>query len=114
MTGESEKGPDISRADDHPLSGDELNQALAQLPGWRLVEREGIKHIERVFRFRDFAQALAFSVRVGEAAESAAHHPAILTEWGKVTVTWWTHRLDGLHQDDFVMAARTDDLYAPG
>ena len=55
MTGESEKGPDISRADDHPLSGDDLKRALEELPGWRLVEREGVDRIERVFRFRDFA-----------------------------------------------------------
>ena len=113
MMGDAEKNLDVSRADDHPLSGDDLTGALAKLPGWQLVKREGIDRLERAFRFRNFAQALAFTARVGEAAEASDHHPAILTEWGKVTVTWWTHRIKGLHRNDFAMARRTDDLYSP-
>jgi 4a-hydroxytetrahydrobiopterin dehydratase len=63
-----------------------------------------------VFRFDDFAQALAFTNAVGELAEAENHHPALLTEWGRVTVTWWTHVSRGLSRNDFVMAAKTDEL----
>jgi 4a-hydroxytetrahydrobiopterin dehydratase len=80
------------------------------VPDWSLVERDGIPRLERVFRFGDFAAALAFTDRVGALAEEEGHHPAILTEWGRVTVTWWTHKIRNLHVNDFVMAARTDRL----
>ena len=80
------------------------------IPDWELVERDGIPRLERVFRFDDFKGALAFTQRVGELAEEEAHHPAILTEWGRVTVTWWTHKIRGLHRNDFIMAAKTDRL----
>jgi 4a-hydroxytetrahydrobiopterin dehydratase len=81
-----------------------------QVPEWQIVERDGIKRLERAFKFRNFVQALAFTNRVGELAEAEGHHPAILTEWGRVTVTWWTHKIEGLHRNDFIMAARTDLL----
>jgi 4a-hydroxytetrahydrobiopterin dehydratase len=92
------------------LTEAEIAELRPQVPDWHLVEREGIKRLERVFGFRDFAEALAFTERVGEHAEEEGHHPALLTEWGKVTVTWWTHKIRGLHQNDFVMAAKTDEL----
>ena len=79
-----------------------------EVPGWRIVEREGIERLERVFAFPDFVKALAFTNRVGALAEEEGHHPALLTEWGRVTVTWWTHTIRGLHRNDFVMAAKTD------
>jgi 4a-hydroxytetrahydrobiopterin dehydratase len=85
-----------------------------QVPEWAVVEREGIPRLERVFEFPDFAQALAFTNRVGEIAEDEGHHPALLTEWGRVTVTWWTHKIRGLHRNDFVMAARTDEVVRAG
>ena len=80
----------------------EARTLLAGLPEWRVVEHQ------RVFTFLDFAAALAFTNRVGAVAESQGHHPALLTEWGRVTVRWWTHAIHGLHRNDFVMAARTD------
>jgi len=83
-----------------------------QVPAWEIVERDGIKRLERVFTFDTFVQALAFTNKVGELAEEEGHHPALLTEWGKVTVTWWTHKIKGLHQNDFIMAAKTDQAYA--
>ena len=67
--------------------------------------------LERAFKFRTFAQALAFTNKVGEVAELEGHHPALLTEWGKVTVTWWTHKIRGLHKNDFICAAKTDELF---
>ncbi|NIO70209.1 MAG: 4a-hydroxytetrahydrobiopterin dehydratase [Anaerolineae bacterium] len=92
----------------------EMAEFLPQVPEWKVVERNGIKRLERVFKFPDFVQALAFTNKVGELAEAEGHHPAILTEWGKVTVTWWTHKIKGLHRNDFIMAAKTDRLYSPG
>ncbi len=83
-----------------------------EVPEWLIVERDGIKRLERVFRFPDFAQALAFTNAVGAIAEEEGHHPALLTEWGRVTVEWWTHKIRGMHRNDFIMAAKTDQLYA--
>lgn len=76
------------------------------------MDADGISHLERTFRFKNFAQALAFTNRVGELAESEGHHPLLQTEWGKVKVSWWTHVIRDLHQNDFIMAAKTDILYA--
>jgi 4a-hydroxytetrahydrobiopterin dehydratase len=92
----------------------EIARLAPQIPDWALVERDGIRRLERVFRFRDFAAALAFTNRVGALAEEQGHHPALLTEWGRVTVTWWTHAIGGLHRNDFIMAARTDALHEAG
>lgn len=88
----------------------EIEELKREVPGWSLVERDGILRLERVFHFADFAAALAFTDRVGALAEAEGHHPAILTEWGRVTVTWWTHKIHGLHRNDFVMAAKADAL----
>ena len=82
------------------------------MPEWELAEVDGVKRLRRVFAFDDFASALEFTNRVGAAAEEEGHHPALLTEWGRVTVSWWTHKIKGLHRNDFVMAAKTDQLYA--
>jgi len=87
---------------------------LAQVPAWNVVDRDGMRHLERVFPFPDFAAALAFTNRVGALAEQYGHHPAITTEWGKVTVAWWTHSVGGLHLNDFIMAAKTDELVRGG
>jgi 4a-hydroxytetrahydrobiopterin dehydratase len=94
------------------LTGEEVAEFQPQVPEWQVVERDGIKRLERVFQFPNFTGALAFTNRVGELAESEGHHPAILTEWGRVTVTWWTHKIKGLHRNDFIMAAKTDELYS--
>lgn len=93
-----------------PVSEAEIKEFKPQVPDWTLVERDGIRRLERVFQFPDFVQALAFTNRVGALAEAEGHHPALLTEWGRVTVTWWTHAIRGLHRNDFIMAAKTDTL----
>jgi 4a-hydroxytetrahydrobiopterin dehydratase len=98
---------------DAPRVPEEEVPALRQeIPDWELIEQDGIPRLQRVYRFDNFADALAFTMRVGELAESEGHHPAILTEWGRVTVSWWTHKIRGLHRNDFIMAAKTDRLAA--
>jgi 4a-hydroxytetrahydrobiopterin dehydratase len=89
---------------------DDRDALRAAIPEWELVAEGGIERLRRVFRFDDFAQALAFTNAVAEIAEAENHHPALLTAWGSVTVTWWTHVADGLTRNDFVMAAKTDRL----
>lgn len=89
----------------------EIAEYLEQLNGWAVVAGNGIKRLERVFPFADFTEALTFTNAVGELAESQGHHPALLTEWGRVRVAWWTHKIGGLHRTDFIMAAKTDQLY---
>ncbi|MCH8010679.1 MAG: 4a-hydroxytetrahydrobiopterin dehydratase [Candidatus Marinimicrobia bacterium] len=93
------------------VTEEEVAEFKPQVPDWDIVEREGINRLERAFSFKNFVEALAFTNRVGELAEEEDHHPALLTEWGKVMVTWWTHKIRGLHQNDFIMAAKTDRLY---
>ena len=90
----------------------EIAELRPEVRDWRLLERDGIARLERVFQFASFADALAFTNRVGALAEEQGHHPALLTEWGRVTVTWWTHKIRGLHRNDFIMAAKTDALAA--
>lgn len=98
------------RGDVPPLTDEEVERLKPQVSGWELIQVDGIPRLQRTFKFKNFAEALSFTNRVGELAEAEDHHPAILTEWGKVTVTWWTHKIKGLHQNDFIMAAKTDAL----
>jgi len=90
----------------------EIKELHPQVPEWEIVERNNIKRLERVFRFKNFKEALEFTNKVGEIAEQEGHHPVIVTEWGRVKVSWWTHKIKGLHQNDFIMAAKTNELYS--
>jgi 4a-hydroxytetrahydrobiopterin dehydratase len=92
------------------VTDQEIAELYPQVPDWRIMEVDGVKRLERVFTFDDFRHALDFTRKVGEIAEDEGHHPALLTEWGRTTVTWWTHKIRGLHRNDFVMAAKTDQL----
>ena len=91
-----------------PAGSEEIDELHRQVPDWKVVERDGVKRLERSFPFDDFVTALEFTNRVGALAEEEGHHPVLTTEWGKVTVTWWTHAIGGLHENDFVMAAKAD------
>jgi 4a-hydroxytetrahydrobiopterin dehydratase len=91
------------------LTDAELEALRPQIADWQVVEVDGERRLVRTYRVRDFAAALALTDRVGALAEAEKHHPAILTEWGKVTVSWWTHKIGGLHRNDVIMAAKTDD-----
>ena len=100
------------RRDSPRVTEVEIVELRREVSAWQLVERDGIARLERLFHFPSFADALAFTNRVGALAEAEGHHPALLTEWGRVTVTWWTHKIRGLHRNDFIMAAKTDTLAA--
>lgn len=99
------------RADAPQISDQDLAALLPQIPDWSTIVVDGVMQLQREFGFPDFAQAMAFSNRVGDLAEAEGHHPAILTEWGGVTVTWWSHKIRGLHKNDLIMAARTDSVH---
>jgi 4a-hydroxytetrahydrobiopterin dehydratase len=99
------------RKDSPTVTDEEIAELKPQVPEWELVAPDGIKRLRRVFAFDDFAQALQFTNEVGALAEEEGHHPALLTEWGRTTVEWWTHKIKGLHRNDFVMAAKTDQLH---
>ncbi len=100
------------RRDSPSVTPDEIAELRPQTPDWELIDATSVPKLDRVFRFRNFAQALEFTNRVGELAESEGHHPCLTTEWGSVRVTWWTHKIRNLHRNDFVMAAKTDEIYA--
>jgi 4a-hydroxytetrahydrobiopterin dehydratase len=100
------------RRDSPRVTEGDVQELQPQIPEWTLTEVDSIARLERVFRFSNFAQALKFTNEVGALAEEEGHHPAILTEWGKVTVSLWTHKIRGLHRNDFIMAAKIDALSA--
>ncbi len=90
------------------LQGEALAQMQAQLPGWQVVDGH---HLTRSFQFPDFKTALEFVNRAGAVAEEEGHHPDLLLSWGKVDVKTWTHKIDGLTESDFILAAKIDRLY---
>ncbi len=89
----------------------EIDEFMPQIPEWGMIQSDGVNQLTRTYLFKNFEQAIAFTNKVGAIAEEENHHPAILTEWGKVTVIWWSHKIKGLHVNDFVMAAKTDKLF---
>lgn len=93
-----------------PLTEDEIAELLPQIPAWEVVAQDSILRLQRVFKFKNFAEALAFTNKVAALAEEQDHHPRIITEWGRVAVQWWTHVIKGLHRNDFIMAAKTDAI----
>ncbi len=110
MTELSRQSCEACRAGAPRISDADLKTLLPKIPDWSTIVVDDIMRLNRDFKFKNFAQAMAFTNRVGDLAEVAGHHPAILTEWGKVTVSWWTHKIAGLHKNDLIMAARTDEV----
>lgn len=98
---------------DTVMPAEEIERYRQQVPEWQIVTEAGEQRLKRVFNFKDFAEALAFTEKVGALAQQQDHHPALLTEWGKVTVFWWTHKVHGLHLNDFILAAKTNRLIQP-
>ena len=100
------------RRDSPRVTDTEITELSPEVPDWELKVTDGVPKLERSFKFPDFAQAIAFASAVGEAAESEGHHPRLTVEWGRVLVEWWTHKIRALHRNDFVMAAKTDQIFA--
>ena len=100
------------QADAPKVTDDELVEFIKEIPDWEPITEDSISKLRRNFSFKDYIQAVEFSNKVAELAEEEDHHPAILLEWGKVQGTWWTHKILGLHKNDFIAAAKTDRLLA--
>lgn len=94
------------------IPSNELWNLKTQIPDWDVVEHEGVPQLQRSFAFSSFTQALQFANQVGDLAEEFDHHPQLIVEWGKTTVKWWTHKIGGLHINDLILAAKTDELVA--
>ena len=99
------------RPDARPVTEEEIRELKPQIPDWQLVHEDGVPKLVRTFAFRNFADAFAFATAVGVLAEEEGHHPRLVMEWGRVEVAWWTHKIRGLHRNDFIMAAKTDAAY---
>lgn len=99
------------RGGEPTVTNDEINEFHPQVPDWEIREVNNIKRLQRVFKLKNFKEALHFTNMIGEIAEQEGHHPVIETQWGRVKVSWWTHKIKGLHRNDFIMAAKTDKLY---
>lgn len=111
MTNLAEASCEACDQDGPRVEGDELSTLLAEIPEWRHESTDGVPRLSREYAFENFVDALAFTNAVGGVAEEEGHHPALLTEWGSVRVSWWSHTIKGVHRNDFVMAAKTDRLY---
>jgi 4a-hydroxytetrahydrobiopterin dehydratase len=98
--------PDARRA-----TATDMAELLPATPGWEILEQEGIPKLYRRFPMPDFATAMAFANRIAELAAEADHHPELRVRYERVTVRWWTHKLKGLHRNDFIMAAKTNEIF---
>ena len=100
------------RGGDPSLTDAEIADLRPNVPQWQLVTQDNILRLQRVFKLKNYAQSLEFTNRIAAIAEAEDHHPLIILEWGRVTIQWWTHVVKGLHKNDFVMAAKTDEIFA--
>ena len=99
------------RADANVLQEEEIQELLLQIPSWTVCEEENIKRLICSFAFLTYEDSVKFTNEVAKLAKREDHHPEIFLEWGKVTVTWWSHKIKGLHNNDFICASKTDDLF---
>ena len=98
------------RGGEPTLTDEEIASLQPDVPEWQVIEVDGIKRLERGFKLKNFIEAVAFTNKIAMTAEREDHHPLIVTEWGRVKIQWWTHKINGLHKNDFIMAAKTDQL----
>jgi 4a-hydroxytetrahydrobiopterin dehydratase len=98
------------RGGDPMLTDAEIAELHPQVPEWEIIEVDRIKRLQRIFKMKNYLEAVALTNKIALIAEKEDHHPLIVLEWGKVTVQWWTHVVKGLHQNDFIMAAKVDEL----
>ena len=108
----SEQHCEACRKDAPKVTLHEEAELQKEIPEWQIINHDGIHQLIRAYDFKNFVEALAFTNQVGELAEEFNHHPEIQTEWGKVTLIWWTHKISGLHKNDFIMAAKSDEIYS--
>jgi len=99
------------RAGEPAMTENEIADMLPQIPEWQLVTQDDLPRLQRPFKFKNYALAVEFANRIAAIAEEEDHHPLIVLEWGKVTIQWWTHAVKGLHKNDFIMAAKTDEVF---
>ena len=111
MTGLNNEKCEACRRDSPSVSEAEITELKPEVPDWELTQENGIPKLDRLFKFKDFQQALDFTNQLGALAEDQGHHPRLITEWGRVQVTWWTHKIRNLHRNDFVMAAKSDQVF---
>ena len=100
------------RADAPLVSSEERKALMPQIPSWDAIEVDGVEQLTCAFAFKDYLSGLDFLKKVALLAEEEDHHPEIVLEWGKVTVSWWSHKIRGLHKNDFIAAAKTDALFS--
>jgi 4a-hydroxytetrahydrobiopterin dehydratase len=93
------------------LSEQEIQELAPQIPSWMIHEEEGIKKLICSFAFSSYEDSVNFTNKVAKLAEEEDHHPEIVLEWGNVTVSWWSHKIKGLHKNDFICASKTDNLF---
>lgn len=106
----SKQSCEACKADAPRVSDEELVALIKEIPDWVSVSEDGILKLRREYLFKSYKLSVEFTNKVANLAENENHHPDILLEWGKVTVTWWSHKIKGLHKNDFIMAAKTDEL----
>ena len=111
MAGLNNEKCEACRRDSPSVTNEEVAQLQPEIPDWELTHENGIPKLDRVFKFKDFQMALDFTSELGALAEDQGHHPRLVTEWGRVQVTWWTHKIRNLHRNDFVMAAKSDQVF---
>ena len=97
------------RADSLPVTDDEIAMLSSTVSSWSIINENDIRKLQRLFTFRNFVQSMAFTNQVVDLSEEEGHHPRLLVEWGRVVVTWWTHKIKDLHRNDFVMAAMVEE-----
>ena len=107
----SKNSCEACREDAPALKEKEIEELLIKIPSWIIFEDEGIKKLICSFAFSNYQQSVDFANKIANLAEKEDHHPEILLEWGKVTITWWSHKINGLHMNDFICASKTDDIY---
>jgi len=98
------------RGGDPALTESEIAELMPHIPQWQLVTQDNILRLQRVFKLKNYVEALEFTNKIAVLVEEEDHHPLIILEWGRVTIQWWTHVVKGLHKNDFIMAAKTDEL----
>tara|TARA_B100001750_G_C15018769_1_gene355921 strand:- start:70 stop:432 length:363 start_codon:yes stop_codon:yes gene_type:complete len=112
MTGLNNEKCEACRRDSPSVTAEDVARLKPEIPEWELTHENGIPKLDRVFTFENFQTAMNFTFQLGELAEDQGHHPRLITEWGRVQVTWWTHKIRNLHRNDFVMAAKSDAIFS--